>query len=297
MALWVSTEQIKLSKNSTEGDLQAVIRAVYRQVLGNAHLAESERLTSAESQLRNGHFSLRDFVLAVGQSDLYRKKFFERSSQYRFIELNFKHFLGRAPLNQAEVSEHVQRYCDEGFDAEIRSYVESPEYGESFGENTVPYARSATTQIGVSNVTFNRSLALMRGFATTDASNKSSLVSELASGVSSRIVAPLSFKLPGLTGSSFSVGSFQSQASGYGTAQARKAQIMAHLAASTSSKIDLPFIPPAGGWLAAQPMCDDKTYSRRMEHVSRSLGKFYKSERTSSQIIDHLNMTTANKED
>ncbi len=295
MALWVSTEQIKLSKNATEGDLQAVIRSVYRQVLGNAHLAESERLISAESQLREGNFSLRDFVLAVGQSDLYRKKFFESSSQYRFIELNFKHFLGRAPLNQAEVSEHVQRYCNEGLDAEIRSYVESVEYSESFGEDTVPYARSATTQVGVSNVTFNRSLALMRGFAATDASNKSSLVSDLASGISSRIAAPLGFKMPGLTGSSFSMGSFQSQASGGLTPQARKARIMAHLSASTSTKLGATdaATPPAWATVAQKPMCDDKTYSRRMEHVARSLGNFNKKEPTSAQILEHINMTTA----
>ena len=75
-------------------------------------------------------------------------------------------------------------------------------------------------------------------------------------------------------------------------AESRKEQIMEHLSASTSSKLDIPEIAQNPGGLMPQPMCDDKTYSRRMEHVARSLGNFYKAERTPTQIIEHLNMTT-----
>lgn len=190
MTLWVSTETVELCENFSEGDFQAVVRAVYRQVLGNAHLADSERLDRLESLLHDGRLTVRGFVLAVGQSDLYRKKFFESNSQYRFIELNFKHFLGRAPLNQTEISEHVQRYHDEGYDAEISSYVDSLEYAQSFGERFVPYARAVNTQSGLGNVTFNRSLSLMRGDATSDASSSSNLIDSLASGSSPSIVLP-----------------------------------------------------------------------------------------------------------
>ncbi|MDY7016364.1 MAG: phycobilisome rod-core linker polypeptide, partial [Cyanobacteriota bacterium] len=72
MALWIETESVELRPNATEEDLQVVIRAVYRQVLGNAHVMESQRLTSAESQLRNGDITVRGFVRAIAQSDLYR---------------------------------------------------------------------------------------------------------------------------------------------------------------------------------------------------------------------------------
>ncbi len=47
------SDPVELRSNATEDDLQVVIRAVYRQVLGNTHLMESQRLTSAESLLRN----------------------------------------------------------------------------------------------------------------------------------------------------------------------------------------------------------------------------------------------------
>ena len=56
------SDAVELWVNATEDDLQVVIRAAYRQVLGNAHLMESQRLTSAESLLRNGDITVRDFV-------------------------------------------------------------------------------------------------------------------------------------------------------------------------------------------------------------------------------------------
>ena len=76
MALWIEAESVELRPDATEEDLQGVIRAVYRQVLGNAHVLEGQRLSSAESQLRNGELTVREFVRAVAQSDLYRTRWF-----------------------------------------------------------------------------------------------------------------------------------------------------------------------------------------------------------------------------
>ncbi len=191
MSLWVSApERVELWPNATEDDLQNVIRAVYRQVLGNAHLLESDRLNNAESQLRNRDITVREFVRQVALSDLYRRKFFESSSQYRFIELNFKHFLGRAPEDQSEIAEHVLIYNTHGYEAEISSYLDSPEYNRNFGENVVPHVRSTQTQVGLKNVTFNRSFALVRGDATSDASGKARLIGDLAGNRATKISAP-----------------------------------------------------------------------------------------------------------
>lgn len=191
MSLWVATaDQVELRPNATEDDLQVVIRAVYRQVLGNQHVLESDRLTSAESYLRNGDITVKGFVRAVAQSDLYRSLFFETSSPYRFVELNCKHFLGRAPIEQVEIAEHVARYNEEGYEAEINSYLDSVEYNESFGENIVPYSRSTETQSGIKNVGFNRTFALTRGYAANDIGSSAKLISDLGSNLPTRIVAP-----------------------------------------------------------------------------------------------------------
>ena len=116
---------ITLWPNSSSEDVQAVIAAVYKYVLGNPHMMESERLTVAESQLAEGEISVREFVRAVGKSAFYRERYFHACAPYRFVELNFQHFLGRAPQSQAEISAHIVRCVAEGYDAEIDSYIDS----------------------------------------------------------------------------------------------------------------------------------------------------------------------------
>ncbi|NEP53908.1 MAG: photosystem I reaction center subunit XII, partial [Moorea sp. SIO3C2] len=191
MSLWVmDANPIELRPGATEDDLQTVIRAVYKQVLGNQHLLESDRLTSAEAMLRNGDISVRGFVRMVAKSDLYKSLFFDSASQYRFIELNYKHFLGRAPQEQAEIAEHVLIYNTAGYDAEIDSYIDSAEYQLSFGEFIVPYPRSNNTEVGIKNVGFNRTFCLMRGDATSDSSNQAKLISDLGANLSTKITAP-----------------------------------------------------------------------------------------------------------
>ena len=64
------------SSGSSQDDKTALIRAVYRQVLGFQYVMESERLTGAESLFRNGYLSVREFVRTVAKSGLYRSKFF-----------------------------------------------------------------------------------------------------------------------------------------------------------------------------------------------------------------------------
>lgn len=119
---------------------EAIITAAYKQVFGNAYLMEEERaeLATAESQFKLGESDVRTLVRAMGKSEEYRKRFFERCGPYRFVELNCKHFLGRAPLGQEEVSFHVQKLMNEGYDAEIDSYIDSEEYNNVFGRDAVP---------------------------------------------------------------------------------------------------------------------------------------------------------------
>ena len=147
--------------------LAALIRSCYRQVMGNPHLMEFERCISAESKFLDGYLSTREFVRAIGLSSEYRSRFFETNAPYRFIELNFKHFLGRAPQSQAEVSEHIRLLADKGYEAEICSYIDSTEYQSTFGEDTVPYVR-ILSENGRSQVAFNRHLSLAEGYAASD---------------------------------------------------------------------------------------------------------------------------------
>jgi Phycobilisome Linker polypeptide/CpcD/allophycocyanin linker domain len=192
MSLWITdVKPVELRNRQDDQDFEIIIRAAYKQVLGNAYLLEDERLITAESLLRNGDITVRGFVRAIALSELYRSLFFETSSQYRFIEMNCKHFLGRAPIDRAEISRHVQIYNNEGFDAEINSYLDSQEYINAFGENIVPCPRTESNQQGIQNVCFNRTYALYRGYASSDSTtNKAKLIADLASNLPTPIVFP-----------------------------------------------------------------------------------------------------------
>ena len=186
---FVGTAPVELRIYRSEDDLQAVIFAAYRQVFGNEYIMESERLTSAESLLRQGDITVRDFVRALAQSELYRTKFFSSTPQVRFIELNFKHLLGRAPANEAEITYHVNLFVEHGYQAEIDSYLDSTEYQDSFGDAIVPSYRGFATQRGQTTLGFNRMFKLYRGFANSDkaqGNNKSAaLTQDLAANLSS----------------------------------------------------------------------------------------------------------------
>lgn len=181
---FVSANPVELRKTSSAEDVEAVIRAAYRQVLGNDHLMASERLTSAESLLRNGSINVKDFIRAIALSEVYRNKFFHTQPQNRFIELNYKHLLGRAPYDQSEIAYHTDLYSQEGYEAEINSYIDSDEYQESFGDWIVPYYRGFSTQRNQKTVGFSRMFQLYRGYASSDraqgSGNKSRLVREVA---------------------------------------------------------------------------------------------------------------------
>jgi len=165
----------------TPDQIQALIRSAYRQVMGNPHLMESERVLTAESKFIEGYFSTREFVRAIASSNEYRRRFFESNTPYRFVELNFKHLLGRAPSSQAEVSEHIQRLATSGYEAEVSSYLDGAEYQEFFGENTVPFAR-IQTENGRDQIGFNRHLALVQGYSSSDTiQSSSSLMTSLGS--------------------------------------------------------------------------------------------------------------------
>lgn len=193
-----SPDMYELWPTSSVEDAQVSIRAVYRNVLGNPHMMESERLVAAESQLCDRSITVRDFVRQVGKSDFYRSRHFEKCAPYRFVELNFMHFLGRAPQSQEEISEHIIRCIEEGYEAEIDSYIDSDEYQANFGENIVPYYCGETTQVGQKQVAYNRMFAVDRGYAQLSSAVKSSqLVYAVATNSTTSIKPPTSGKHPG----------------------------------------------------------------------------------------------------
>jgi phycocyanin-associated rod linker protein len=185
------TSPVELRLNWDKEDAKEAIRAVYRQVLGNEHIMNSERLSSAESLLGNGSITVREFVRAVAKSELYKTKFFYNNYHPRSIELNFKHLLGRAPYDEAEIIEHLDRYQNEGFEADIDSYLDSEEYTRSFGDNIVPYYRGFNTQKGQKTVGFTHMFQLYQGYANSDRSQGNTGMPRLTYDLARNIPTPI----------------------------------------------------------------------------------------------------------
>lgn len=200
------SQPVELRPNWTQDQAQAVIAAAYRQVLGNEHVMASERLVGPESLLVEGVISVRDFVSAIAMSDLYRKKFLYPNFHVRFIELNYKHLLGRAPYDQSEISAHLDLFISQGYEAEINSYLNSTEYQDSFGNNIVPYYRDfQVDHPGQRAIGFSRLLHLYRGYANSDRSQGQTqprLTWEVARNLATPIEAPRPSSISGALGGS-----------------------------------------------------------------------------------------------
>ncbi len=189
-------KKTELRQNWSEDELQLVFRAAYEQIFGRQGVYASQKFTSAEAMLRNGKISVKQFVEILAKSEFYRECFFYKNSQVRFIELNYKHLLGRAPYDQSEIAYHTDMYAANGYDAEIESYIYSSEYDNAFGNYVVPYYRGFQSIPGMKTVGYNRIFELYRGRANSDnaqfGGKNSRLRSKIAMNMSNSIVPPSS---------------------------------------------------------------------------------------------------------
>ncbi|MEG3978835.1 phycobilisome rod-core linker polypeptide, partial [Microcoleus sp. herbarium8] len=142
-------EQTKVFKLTTTSDkvaLKTLIQAAYRQVFErdiHPYVVKNE-FTALESKLGNNEINLKEFIEALGCSSLYVKQFYAPYPNTKVIELGTKHFLGRAPRNQAEIRTYNQILASQGIKGFINAMLNSVEYAEAFGEDTVPYRRFPT---------------------------------------------------------------------------------------------------------------------------------------------------------
>ncbi|TGG90977.1 MAG: hypothetical protein ERJ67_09845 [Aphanocapsa feldmannii 277cV] len=199
----LDTDPVVLSPS--RDNIDEVINMAYRHVFGGIGIYAADRCERSESELRNGQITVQSFVQELGKSDVYQRLFLDRTTPHRFVEFNFKHFLGRPPIDEAEISEHVKLLRQQGYKAEINSYATTDEYAQTFGEDTVPYLRSIFTIQGLPQDTFNKTFRLTPGAAGSDfgsiVGTTSRTIGDLLGYPSYSIQLPSSgFPLPKTTG-------------------------------------------------------------------------------------------------
>jgi phycobilisome core-membrane linker protein len=140
------TRIFKLTGLFDKPAVNATIAAAYRQIFErdlNPYIVQNEFVVW-ESRLTNGEINMKEFIEFLGQSSLYLSEFYVPYPNTKVIELGTKHFLGRAPLDQAEIRKYNRILATEGIKSFITNMLNSPEYAEAFGEDTVPYRRFPT---------------------------------------------------------------------------------------------------------------------------------------------------------
>ena len=126
----------------SELEKRAVIKAAYRQIFErDITRAYGLSISYLESQVRNGDISMKEFVRRLCKTPLYRQQFFEPFINSRALELAFRHILGRGPSSREEVQSYFSVVSNGGLPALVDALVDSQEYSDYFGEETVPYLR------------------------------------------------------------------------------------------------------------------------------------------------------------
>ena len=132
--------------DSLENDLSGIefdnlIQAAYRQVFNEQQLLSSNRQKSLESQLRSGEITVRDFIRGLVLSDTFRTRNYECNNNYRFVQMCLQRVLGRDVYDDREKFAWSTVLATKGLQGFVDALVNSDEYQDNFGDNTVPYQR------------------------------------------------------------------------------------------------------------------------------------------------------------
>ncbi|MGL6284493.1 MAG: phycobilisome rod-core linker polypeptide, partial [Microcoleaceae cyanobacterium] len=126
----------------SSSEKQEAVKAAYRQVFERDIIrAYSLGVSDLESKVKNSEISMKEFIRRLGKSPLYRKQFYEPFVNSRVVELAARHFLGRGLSSAEEFTKYFDIVSKGGLAKLVDEMVDSQEYADYFGEETVPYLR------------------------------------------------------------------------------------------------------------------------------------------------------------
>nr|WDB00665.1 phycobillisome linker protein [Cavernulicola chilensis] len=153
-----------MKPNLSLQEKRATIKACYRQVFErDIKKAYDLSISKLESKVTSGQITVKEFIRELGKSKLYRKEFYDRFVNSRVVELAFRHFLGRGLSSIEEFQRYFSVVSKTGLAGLVNALVNSNEYADYFGEETVPYLRGLGEEPqecrnwGVQNSLFNYS--------------------------------------------------------------------------------------------------------------------------------------------
>nr|P29733.3 RecName: Full=Phycobilisome rod-core linker polypeptide CpcG3; AltName: Full=L-RC 29.6 [Mastigocladus laminosus]pir/S23475/ rod-core linker polypeptide cpcG3 - Fischerella sp [Fischerella sp.]CAA42435.1 CpcG3 rod-core linker polypeptide [Fischerella sp. PCC 7603] len=131
----------RLEDVSSFTDIQNIIWAAYRQVFSEHEILRFNRQKHLESQLKSGLITVRDFIRGLAKSEAFYRLVVSVNNNYRLVDVVLKRLLGRSAYNKEEEIAWSIVIGTKGFDGFVDAIVDSDEYTQAFGDNTVPYQR------------------------------------------------------------------------------------------------------------------------------------------------------------
>ncbi|ABW32400.1 phycobilisome rod-core linker polypeptide [Acaryochloris marina] len=128
-------------KLTTPTEIATIIDAAYLQIFHEQQMLTANRQATLESQLKAGQITVKDFIRGLILSDSFRRLNYDANNNYRFVELCFQRVLGRQVYNERETLAWSIVLATKGLQGFIDELLNTDEYLETFGEDTVPYQR------------------------------------------------------------------------------------------------------------------------------------------------------------
>ena len=131
---------IALDIAADANNLDTVIESAYRQIF--FHAFKTDREPFLESQLRDGQITVRDFIRGLCLSETFQRSFYNLNSNYKVVRHLVEKVLGRKTHGQSEEISWSIVLATKGVRGMVDALLDSEEYLDSFGYDTVPYQRN-----------------------------------------------------------------------------------------------------------------------------------------------------------
>jgi Ca2+-binding EF-hand superfamily protein len=149
LAVFAFAPALASAQQPCTSDADSAVDGVYRQVLERPAGGEGGARTE---QLRTGQTTVREIVREVAKSPEHRQRFLNTNSQngrVNAVTHLYRHLLAREP-DPAGLNSHVQALANTDIGEVIDAMINSAEYQQKFGEDTVPggsrrYCRDANS--------------------------------------------------------------------------------------------------------------------------------------------------------
>ena len=121
-------------------NLVTVIESAYRQIF--FHAFQTDRDVNLESQLKDGQITVRDFIRGLVLSDTFKRTFYGFNSNYKVVRHLCERILGRKVNGKGEELSWSIVIASKGLEGLVDVLLDSPEYLDAFGYDTVPFQRN-----------------------------------------------------------------------------------------------------------------------------------------------------------